>query len=265
MISAANLKLIRSLKHKKYRDQHQLYCAEGEKIVLELIGRHPAGDHRVEHVYATGGWITAHGKEMEDAGIRYTEASPGQLKKASALVTPQPVLALVQKPRSVPDLQELANSTVLGFESIRDPGNLGSIIRTADWFGIKHLVCTPDSADLYNPKVVQSTMGAIARITVHYVEPDWLMAEPAMQDKSVYGTFLEGNSIYETALKEHPLVLFGNESRGLSDRYDPFIHARITIPSFAEHGTGSESLNIAASVAVICSELRRKGLQVGTL
>lgn len=257
MISASVLKLIRSLRHKKYRDQHHLYCAEGEKIVLELVRQHPEGDHRLEQLFATGEWIKQHKRELDAAGIRYTKATSGQLKKASTLVTPQPVLALVRKPVKPPDLHKLSGSPVLGFESIRDPGNLGSIIRTADWFGIRHIVCTPDSADLFNPKVVQSTMGAITRVSVHYVELEWLLTEPAMQDKCIYATFLDGKSIYETTLKENPLVLFGNESRGLTGKYDPFISTRITIPSFSQAVTGTESLNVAASVAVICAEIRR--------
>jgi len=258
MISASLLKLIRSLRHKKYRDQHQLYPAEGEKIVLELIRQHPEGDHRLEQLFATGDWIRRNKEELDTAGINFTEATPGQLKKASTLVTPQPVLALVNKPLKTPDLKELGRSPVLAFESIRDPGNLGSIIRTADWFGIKHIVCTPDSADLFNPKVVQSTMGAIVRVGVHYVELEWLLKEPAMKDKQVYGTFLDGRSIYETTLEKNPLVLFGNESRGLSGTYDPYIHTRITIPSFAQPGAGTQSLNVAASVAIICSEIRKR-------
>ena len=259
MISTSTLKLIRSLRHKKYRDQHRLYCAEGDKIVLELIRQHPEGDHRLEQLFATGDWIRKNKEVLDAAGIHYTEATSGQLNKASTLVTPRPVLALVHKPVIVPDLYVLGNSPLLGFESIRDPGNLGSIIRTADWFGFGHLVCTPDSADMFNPKVVQSTMGAIARVRVHYLELDWLLKEPAMKDKPVYATFLDGRNVYETAMEEAPLVLFGNESRGLTREYDPYIDTRIAIPSFKQHRSGSESLNIAASVAVICSEIRRRG------
>ncbi|MFO7935409.1 MAG: RNA methyltransferase [Bacteroidales bacterium] len=258
MISTSTLKLIRSLRHKKFRDQHGLYCAEGEKIILELIRRHPGGDHRLEQLFATGEWIKKNREALDAAGIPYSEATPGQLKKASSLVTPQPVLALVRKPAIMPDFHELGNAPLLGFESIRDPGNLGSIIRTADWFGFGHLVCSPDSTDLYNPKVIQSTMGAIARVRVHYLDLETLLKEPAMKEKHVYATFLEGRSVYETVLEKAPLILFGNESRGLTRKYDPYIHTRITIPSFKPPGNGSESLNLAASVAVICSEIRRR-------
>ena len=259
MIPSATLKLIRSLRVKKYRDLNRLYSAEGEKIVLELIGRHPGGDHRVERIFATREWIRRNQHLLEASGIGYTEATPAELKKASSLVTPQPVLALVNKPEDRPGLQELSASPVLGFESIRDPGNLGSIIRTADWFGIRQIVCSPDSADLYNPKVVQSAMGAVARVRVRYLELERLLREPVMKDRTVYGTFLEGKSLFETGLKENPLFLFGNESRGLGPAYDPYLTARITIPSFGDRGDGSESLNLAASVAVVCAEYRRRG------
>ncbi len=147
---------------------------------------------------------------------------------------------------------------VLAFESIRDPGNLGTIIRTADWFGIGHIVCTPDSTDLYNPKVVQSTMGAITRVQVHYVDLESWLAGTEMHGRPVYGTFLDGENIYESVLESNPVILFGNESRGLSGNIGKRVTKRLSIPSFSPQGKGSESLNVASSVAVLCSELKRR-------
>jgi TrmH family RNA methyltransferase len=181
------------------------------------------------------------------------------LKKVSNLVTPQQVLALVRIPETSMDPSELAVEPVLGFESVRDPGNLGTIIRTADWFGIRHLVCTPDSVDLFNPKVVQSTMGAMARVKVHYIDPLELLTEPALKEKPVCGTFLDGENIYEASLPAYPMILFGNESRGLSTRLDQRVDTRLRIPSFTGSRPGSESLNLASAVAVVCSEFRRRG------
>jgi len=155
-------------------------------------------------------------------------------------------------------VEELTAGVILGFEAVRDPGNLGTIIRTADWFGIRHILCSTDSVDQYNPKVVQATMGAMARVEVHYVDLELLLGEPSMKNKPVYGTFLGGENIYETALEENPLILFGNESQGLSSRFDPFIRTRLAIPPFAGKQAGSESLNLASSVAVVCSEVRRR-------
>ena len=257
MISASSMKLIRSLRQKKYRDHHGLYCAEGEKIADELIRQHQEGTDQVEQLFATLDWINRYEKELEGSGIPVMEVGPDEFKKVSNLVTPQPVLALVRKPRNIFNWQDLSESPVLGFESIRDPGNLGTILRTADWFGFSHIICTPDSVDLYNPKVVQSTMGAITRIKAYYLDFHNLFKDLEYGRKKVYGTFLEGEDIYSSRLDKDSLILFGNESRGLSDRFDRYIDARISIPSFNEGNRGSESLNIATSVAVICSELRR--------
>ena len=133
---------------------------------------------------------------LQKSMIKATEASQAEIKKASTLVTPQQVIALVSIPDSHFNLKDLLHTPVLAFESIRDPGNLGTIIRTADWFGLKHIVCTPDSTDLFNPKVVQSTMGAITRVQVHYLDLETLLAYEEMRGKAVYGTFMEGNNIY---------------------------------------------------------------------
>ena len=259
MISTSQSKLIRSLRQKKYRDQSRLYLAEGEKMVIELLAGKGGLAHQIQELFASRDWIDRNEDLLDQFKNRVNEASAAELKKVSNLVTPQQVLALVNQPKRIFQLDPLLNNPVLAFESIRDPGNLGTIIRTADWFGIDHMVCSPDSADLYNPKVVQATMGAIARVEVYYTNIEQLLAESEMKKKIVYGTFLEGENIYESKMEQNPLVLFGNESRGLSDRFDPFIHRRIAIPSYSRIGKGSESLNIASSVAVFCSELKRLG------
>lgn len=258
MISIAQSKLIRSLQKKKFRDQHRLFLVEGEKMVGELVSRLPESHYQIHELFASPEWIQSHKTSLEHTGVNITEASPAEVKKVSNLVTPQAVIALVHIPEWSFNINELLNTPVLAFESIRDPGNLGTIIRTADWFGIRHLVCTPDSTDLYNPKVVQSTMGAFARVRVHYMEIEGLLKREEMQQKTVFGTFLDGENIYESSLEPDPFILFGNESHGLSGHFDPHIHHRITIPAFSPPESGSESLNLASSVAVVCSELRRK-------
>lgn len=257
MISASQSKLIRSLRQKKYRDQHKLYLAEGDKLVGELAGNNAGNDHRIHQLFATEEWIESNRGMLRRLGNMAQEASPDELKKVSNLVTPPSVIALVTKPGNQVDLEPLLHHPVLAFESIRDPGNLGTIIRTADWFGIRHLLCTPDSADAFNPKVVQSSMGAIARVNLFYLSLEQILAHSPLREKAAYGTFLEGESIYGLNLGKNPLILFGNESRGLSDRYDAFLRKRITIPSFSTSPGGSESLNVASSVAVVCSELKR--------
>jgi TrmH family RNA methyltransferase len=257
MISAAKSKLIRSLQHKKYRDQHRLFLVEGEKMVLELVSGGPEHAFRIHELFATHQWLDEHYNSLQKSDAEYTEATQAEIKKVSNLVSPQPVMALVSMPDLPFHATLLLNNPVLAFESIRDPGNLGTIIRTADWFGIRHLVCTPDSTDLFNPKVVQSTMGAIFRVHVYYQDLTKLLESKNLEGKAIIGTFLEGENLYETSLGPDPLILFGNESHGLSKSLFPHIQRKITIPSFTSRGDGSESLNLASSVAVFCSELRR--------
>jgi len=258
MISSSKSKLIRSLQQKKFRDQHHLFLVEGEKMVLELAAVGPENRFHIRELFATPEWIDSRRTVLQLSGAELTEATQAEIKRVSKLVTPQAVIALVSIPAMRFSADAILNTPVLAFESIRDPGNLGTIIRTADWFGIRHIVCTPDSTDLYNSKVVQSTMGAITRVQVHYQELEALLESKEMQVKTVFGTFMEGENIYETSLEPDPLILFGNESHGLSEVLSPHIRHRITIPSFSPMGSGSESLNVASSVAVVCSELRRR-------
>ena len=258
MISTSQSKLIRSLRQKKFRDQHHIFLLEGEKMVLELISGEGKSSFPVRDLFATAKWIDAHKALLQSQSFKVIEATMAELKKVSMLVTPQPVIALVSMPEPGFSIKELIQTPVLAFESIRDPGNLGTIIRTADWFGISHIVCTPDSTDLYNPKVVQSTMGAITRVKVHYLELESLLKSKEMQEKTIFGTFLKGKNIYESSLDADSLILFGNESHGLSKILSPYIRHRISIPSFSPDGKGSESLTVASSVAVVCSELRRR-------
>ena len=257
MISSSKSKLIRSLQQKKFRDQHRLFLVEGEKMVRELVTGGPEISYHIRELFASPEWIERHSSMLKQSGIEIKEAPQAEIKKVSNLVTPQAVIALASIPHRSFSAKVLMNTPVLAFESIRDPGNLGTIIRTADWFGIRHIVCTPDSTDLYNPKVVQSTMGAITRVQVHYQDLETLLESRELEGKTSFGTFMEGENIYETTLEPDPLILFGNESHGLSDRLSPLIKRRITIPSFSPICKGSESLNVASSVAVVCSELRR--------
>ncbi len=257
MISTSQTKLVRSLRQKKFRYQHRLYQVEGEKMIRELAQIKAGDNHSIYQLFATGDWIGRNENLLSSSAISPIETSPSDIKKLSNLVTPPEAMALVRIPNPQVHIKALLQTAVLAFESIRDPGNLGTIIRTADWFGIDQIICSPDSVDVYNPKVVQSTMGAITRVSVLYMEIDQLLDQPEMKVKKVFGTFLKGEDIYQTPLGEHPLILFGNESHGLSDRFDARIHQKISIPSYSRNGKGSESLNVASSVAVVCSELKR--------
>lgn len=252
MISASKLKLIPSLGYKKYRDRHQLFLAEGEKLVMELLP-----GKQIKELIATPEWIEANLAKPGNVPFEITEADQTEINKISFLVSPRPVMALVSMPDNAFDPARLEKGPILAFESIRDPGNLGTIIRTADWFGIRNILCTPDSTDLFNPKVVQSTMGAIARVRVHYLDLQEAFRNPALSDRPLLGTFLEGRSIYESNLDLNSIILFGNESKGISPGFEKLVQEKITIPSFSD-GQGSESLNVASSAAVICSELKRR-------
>jgi len=258
MISSSQSKLIRSLQHKKYRQELRLFPVEGEKLVGELLQGDPSRRFQIRELFATREWIAAHPSSQLHRAARVTEATPSEFRKISNQVSPQPVMALVSIPEDEFHLEELLHKPVLAFESIRDPGNLGTILRTADWFGIGQVVCSPDSADLYNPKVVQSTMGAIFRVRVRYLDLEALLKQREMLARPVAGTFLEGENLYLTALDPDTFLLFGNESHGLSRQLASLIQRRISIPSFSGPDQGPESLNVAASVAVVCSALRRR-------
>lgn len=258
MISSSKSKLIRSLQQKKFRDQQGLFLVEGEKMVRELIAGDPDKRFPIQEIIATPEWLDNQRTRLQLGSAELTQATQAEIKKVSSLVTPQAVIALVSMPEIPFSAEALLDTPVLAFESIRDPGNLGTIIRTADWFGIRHIVCTPDSTDLYNSKVVQSTMGAITRVQVHYQEMEALLNRNEMQAKPILGTFMEGENIYSASLPPNPMILFGNESHGLSESLNPYIRQRITIPAFSPLGLGSESLNVASSVAVVCSEIRRR-------
>ena len=256
MISNSQSKLIRSLRMKKQRDRHRLYTVEGSKMVLDLCRDEEVPDHRPARVYATRAWIDEHQTLMNPFMELVVPCTENELRKISHLVTPQPVIGLVAMPERKRE-DQVPEGTILVFESIRDPGNLGTIMRTANWFGIHHLVCSPDSVDMYNPKVVQATMGAIFRVEVLYRDLVKWIPEVAESQRGIFGTFLSGENLYHTSLGEHPVILFGNESRGLSDRYDRYLKGKIAVPAFFSGGKGPESLNVASTVAVICSEIGR--------
>jgi len=228
-------------------------------MVQELLDLSSDSAPEVMEIFAVEEWIERFGSNI-GKGIGLNETTEQELRKVSHFVTPQQVLAIVKIPEQKLEPATISSEIVLGLEAIRDPGNLGTIVRTADWFGIRQILCTPDSVDLYNPKVVQASMGAMARTRVYYTEIETLLADSSMKGKPVYGTFLGGENIYETSLEPAPLILFGNESNGLSGQYNSYLKGRLSIPSFARAEGGSESLNLASSVAVLCSEIKRRGL-----
>lgn len=232
MLSKAEIKDIRALSQKKFRDERRLFVVEGEKLVAEAI----ASDLEVVRV------------------LKQEEIGQEAMSRISMLSTPSPVLAVVRMPEPASVEVDPAVLTI-ALDSLRDPGNVGTIIRLADWFGIRHIIASADTVDIYNPKVVQATMGAIFRVKFSYCD---LPAVLAGVSCPIYGTYLEGDNIYDSELSPNGVIIMGSESNGISGGVGKCVTRKITIPSFSCGRTVCESLNVAAAAAVICSEFRRR-------
>lgn len=255
MVTKKQLQFVNSLKQKKIREEYQLFIAEGAKIVPELLN----SEIEVKQIFATKEFF---GKTSIDKKIERVEVKYDELERMSSQTTPNEVLAVCRIPTFAFDKRSLKGKLTLVLDDIKDPGNLGTIIRIADWFGIESILCSNESADAYNPKVVQATMGSIARIKLHYMDVVTLLKDiGANRELPVYGALLEGEDIYKEKLVEEGLIVIGNESRGISDSVKPFISKKLTIPSFSHYKSGkgeAESLNAAIATAIICSEFRRR-------
>ena len=249
MVSISNneIKRIRSLQQKKFRDESGLFVVEGEKMVAEAL----ASAFSVEEVY------------------KRDEIGEEAMKRISSLSTPSPVLALVRKPSDIaPESLGYFDSMLsepgfyIGLDSIRDPGNLGTIIRIADWFGVDAVFASHDTVDIFNPKTVQATMGAIFRVKFHYVSMPGISDMILSHGGKVYGTFLDGENIYKRKLDTGAdcpvMVVTGNESEGISDEVGSLVSDRLFIPPFPADVRGSESLNAAVATAITVAEFRRR-------
>ncbi len=248
MISKNKIKLIKSLAQKKFRQREQLFLVEGDKMVAEVLN----SGFRVTDLFATPEFLNAH-KPLTGRAENFHEAEAEEIKKASLLKTPQNCLALcrLQPPAELP---AHFSGFALYLDGIQDPGNLGTIVRTCDWFGMDYLFCSPDTADVFSPKVIQASMGSFCRIKTIYI-PFNELAEWAEQNQTpVYGTFLKGESLYDANLPGKALVVLGNEGRGIRSEVANTIRFKLSIPSFSKKKPGPESLNVALSAAIICSE-----------
>lgn len=250
MLTRQQIKLISSLKYKKYRDRHQLFVAEGRKIIEDLC---PAFRCR----YLVG--EEAEIKTLDINAHEYLYVDDADLlRQISSLSTPHRLLAVFEKPTR-PDINNMppTKGLTIVLDGIQDTGNLGTIVRIADWFGIRQIVCSPDTADIYNPKSVQATMGAMANVDVAYTDLPDFVGRMKLFDTHVYGTFLEGDNIYRHTLTPSGLIVMGNEGKGISERLTPYIDTRLSIPNFSPESRSSESLNVAVATAVVCSEFLR--------
>lgn len=249
-ISKNKLKWIHSLSLKKHRDAENCFLAEGPKTVEDL-----ADNFRLRCVLATDRyWERAKRLKAEEV----IEVSQQELEKASLQKTPHDCLAVFEKPQRLSDADFSTEGTlVLALDGIQDPGNLGTIIRLADWFGIAHIYCSMECADAFSPKTVQATMGALGRVACHYVDlPQWIEMLP--QTTPVYGTFLEGEDIYCKDLRGGGLLVMGNEGKGISLAIEALVTERLFIPNYPLNRATSESLNVAVATSIACAEFRRQ-------
>ena len=240
MLSKNQIKLITSLQQKKQRFANQLFFAEGIKVIQELV----ESNFELVHLYTTQ-------NDFEEVSQdKKTIISANELKKISALATQNSCLGVF---RIQADKKIIESGLILALDSIRDPGNLGTILRLCDWFGIDQIVCSKDAVDIYNPKVVQATMGSIARVNVNYIDLENFIGQTQLP---VFGTFMQGSTIYKTDLPQEGIIVMGNEANGISLELEKLIKNRLTIPRFGSLQK-TESLNVATATAIVLSEFRR--------
>ena len=240
MLSKNQIKLITSLQQKKYRKQEQLFFAEGVKVVQELLH----SNFELQELFTTKQDFLSVSKDNLHA------ISEAELKKISALATPNSCLAVFK----IPKAKEMKESgLILALDDVRDPGNLGTIIRLCDWFGIETLFCSEETVDIYNPKVVQATMGSISRVNVVYGDLENFLVKTKL---TVFGTFMDGKNIYQESLPNDGVIVMGNEANGISEAVEKLVTDRIAIPRFGDLQI-TESLNVATATAIILSEFKR--------
>ena len=245
MISKSRIKFVRSLHQKKYRDESGLFIAEGAKVVSDLLN----SKYIVKEVFSTEEFVAESLNRAEQVEI--TRITENELKQISNQTTPNKVLAVFQMLSDESQFIPTVDRLVLALDDIRDPGNLGTIIRIADWFGIDTIVCSLSCVDMYNPKVVQSAMGSLARVNVCYEDLEAILKN----FKYVFAATLDGKNVYSEKLSDSGVILIGNESKGISESLFKYVTHKISIPKFSK---GADSLNAAIAASVICSEFKRR-------
>jgi len=249
MLSKNKLKYIRSLKDKKYRSKYGVFIAEGNKMVSELLTT-----MKCQLLAATREFLIAADTSTAEEVIEITES---ELSQISFLKNPQQAFGIFYQPAN-DDQVNISGQLILALDGIQDPGNMGTIVRLADWYGIKHIFCSPDTADIYNPKVVQATMGAIARVNIHYIDLGSFLN--ANKDIPVYGTLLSGMNIYDQEITPNGIIVMGNEGNGIRPDIEKYINRRLLIPNYPPDRKTSESLNVAIATAIVCAEFRRRSM-----
>lgn len=255
MISKNKIKYLHSLKTKKFRDAEDVFVAEGPKVVGDIFSRYKSN---LMLLVGTSEWLKGEGRSIASvANCEIIEVTEDELTKASFLCHPQQVLAVFKKLDSHVDTNLLTSKLTIVLDGVQNPGNLGTIIRIADWFGIENVICSADTADAYNPKVVQATMGSIARVKVTYMNLSVLF-DSLPKDFPIYGTLLEGDNIYNQELTEVGLIVMGNEGKGISPAIRNLVNRALRIPNYPEGRATADSLNVAIATAIVCAEFRRR-------
>ncbi len=249
MISKSKIKLITSLTQKKFRDETGLFVAEGTKLITDL-----ATTFHCHILVVTQEWLS---RNQPIAADEIIEAEAAEIQKISNQKSPQGVLAVFTKPDYNYSISNLKQKLSLALDDVQDPGNLGTIIRIADWFGISDIFCSRFSADVYNTKTVQATMGALARVKVHVVDlPEFI--QQCAGEMPVYGTFMDGENIYSKELTPNGIIVMGNEGNGISPETEKQISHKLLIPNYPAGQLTSESLNVSIATALVCGEFRRR-------
>lgn len=251
MLSKAKIKLIHSLALKKFRNEEDAFVAEGNKLIADILPLFTC-----ELLIAQPEWLAAQKSVKAKEVIEVTEE---EMRKVSLQKSPQQVLGVFKRPQASLEQVNPTTELVLALDGVQDPGNLGTIVRLADWFGISHIVCSRDTADLFAPKTVQATMGALARVRVHYTDLATYLEVQQAKGVPLYGTFLDGEDLYTKPLRPNGILIMGNEGNGIRPEIAQRINERLYIPNYPAGRATSESLNVAIATAIVCAEFRRRG------
>lgn len=243
-MTKAEIQFVRSLADKRVRDAERLFVAEGDKLIGEIL----QSSLHVRNIYAQEG-------HFEGCAERVTAK---EMERISQLKTASTSLAVVEQPRYKTPATATAEKLSLALDGVQNPGNLGTIIRLADWFGVEDIFCSEDTSDCFNPKVVQATMGAILRVRVHYLPLAEFLKRTAASGVAVYGTMLDGDNIYDAELKQGGIVVMGNEGKGVSAACAESFTHKLLIPAYPPERQSSESLNVAMATGIVCAEFRRR-------
>ena len=244
MISKNEIKFVKSLNLLKFRDKHNMFKVEGWRSLKEFLN----SDYKLVSVFATSNWLMSNSISFKNV----KKIQQKDLKSMSSLKTPSQVIGVFEKKRFQIDVNCFKNEIGIFLEDVTNPGNLGSIIRTCDWFGIKKIICSSESVDMYNPKVVQSSMGSLARLSISYVDRDIFLSQFKKNNILSFVADLNGESVFNKIKISNGVIFFGNESRGVSKKINLMAIKKITIPN---KGDSCESLNLSVSFGIIISQL----------